>query len=358
MYEFLDSHSSSYAVEQSLYDFEEIVKKLRAKHILPFDSLKYCFLSPKTIKHQEYGSNKENEWVDATGYPWCGLSITMFMQIINKKFTSKASFQVNQLNKLWNFFKINSTSQSSYSNYNHGPIPPYQPIFTNLQEKERMEDWLTKEHPDLVKHYKILYCLEIIIDEINTLNEKLFDYYLDKPYIEPYIEDKENFNQWIAEWMNATALHSSIHSKYFEEKLASGETFKDKPIKNIPDSILEEAAYEISSTIRRALKSSGLDSATLLAVNSPETANRLSENVFCWIDANSWNSSPHYLLGQPRAVQNADTENPNHITLLTVDDDQRLMDACGGGVVLQYWIKPDDLKQKNFTHVRLSGECT
>lgn len=357
-YHFADKNNISEEACEFLHSFKEKIFAAETDQIRPVKDARYCFLPPQTRAHHQYPpqDNVNYVWVDNETYPWCGLNITMFMQCLLSDLHTECRVASKKLELLWEAFGEFDQYQTSYAPTNFRIKCTYHPILVINAKLKEMETWLGQNHPELLEHFMRLKCFEgMVLDASEWISD-----YLNKPYDEPEQIEKNRFNHWIAEWLNAAILLGlkSKGADYFRETLVEGQTLDGKPVKDISEEELHAVAIKIRSSIFHALRLTTLDSIALLAAYSPQTASRLSESAFSWIDAECSHGWPHYhyMLGHPQAVQNADRENPEHISLLTIVHDDRLMKAFGGGTVLQFWIKLEDLKNKAFEKVIPSGE--
>ena len=349
-WKFDKKYDVSAKVDSVLCDIELSLEALVTQAVRPENNLELQFLNPQTIKYSMYSSSS-GQWIDNAGYPWSGLHISTFVaELVGDRWgmMSDNERQARNLEPLWGEFGLEDAYKVSYKNTNYGDKPTHKPMLFQCDRYSEMEVWLEHNHPDLLKEFYLLICQEEIIIEAN----EWYKAFIDKPYDEPAEEDKDRFNYWLAGWFNAITLQGN------RKKIAQGESIENKPVRQITEKMLSKMGSSIRTDFSNVLERSTLDASAVIAAYSSESASRLPDDVFKWIDSKCWNCYPHYLLGQPRAVQNADKDNPDSISLLTIEDDHRLMFACGVGTVLQYWIKPEDLKNKIFDKVVTSAECT
>lgn len=349
-WKFDEKYDVSAKVDGVLCDIELSLEALVKQAVRPEHNSELQFLNPQTIKYSKK-SRSSGLWVDNTGYPWSGLHISTFAGQLAARFSGMIGCPMHQakdLLALWEEFGLEEAYKVSYKNTSYRDKPSLKPMLFQYDRFSEMEVWLEQHHPDLLTNlFSLKYCEEIIIEA-----NEWYKAFIDKPYDEPAEEDKDRFNYWLAGWFNAIAL------LIYQEDIEQGETLENKPVRQIPEKALSKIWSSINGVLSMTLEQSALDASAVIAAYSSESASRLPDDVFKWIDSKCWNSYPHYLLGQPRAVQNADENNPDSISLLTIENDHRLMFACGTGNVLQYWIKPEDLKNKIFDKVVMSAECT
>lgn len=360
-YQYAQRNNISDETTDFLHSFKEKVVSAETNQVRPIRAnARYCFLSPQTILHHECPPREGVNyiWVDNQTYPWCGLNITMFMQCLLSDLHTECARASKKLELLWQEFGLLDDFHKSYDPQQFMVKRTHRPILVKNSKLRKMEDWLRANHPQLTEFFIKLLCYENVAIEANDWNSS----YIDKPYIEPDQLEKNCFNQWVAEWLNAFLL-SSLQSKgadYFKKTLVQGQVLDEKPVRDLPEEVLGLVKSKMKLSIRHALRLSALDSVALLASHSHEAANRLPESAYSWVHAECSLGWPHYhyMCGHPQALQTADSENSEYVSLLTITHDARLMQACGGGTVLQFWIKPDDLNNKVFDKVIPSSECT
>lgn len=349
---FMGRYEVSDSVENFLTFLDGEVSCVLEKTLNPGDKdrTNSRFLNPGTIRTYQFGPKRDTKWIDNAGYPWCGMSITRFMQEILERTQRDASQEARSLEILWEHFDCLYEYGQSYNSKNFGVSNTFSPILLGSTQLESMERWIVDNNAGLLEHFYALKCLELInLDAAEWI--KAFE---GQPFEEPKPEEKDRFNHWVSGWINAVVLEQAKRSDYARKRIAPDQKEEIHPVRELSKEDVNGVVRSIPLIFQSALKDSALDTALLLACLNTESAARLPDGIYSWIDSESWLDWPHYLLGHSVALQNADRDNPEKVSLLTINYDNRLMTT---GPSFQFWVKLQDLKNKHFDDVVPTSEC-
>lgn len=313
-------------------------------------------LFPKTVP-VDFHQYKDRPYSNyGPGFPWTRLHISRTLQCA----LGAARDEFKKL-KMWHFSELLEILKldGRYNKYIWGfaGTKSNPGFISDAEELQALSASIKDSHPELWDRFRYALELEQFYKEASAL----YEVYVDNPFSEPSADEKEQFVDWLAGWIN----HGCAK---FGKRLAEALGEKSFPVLDTGFDLPREDtgnkdlcfSYFFASHLQSACHSAFCDSSIMCLSHSAALSELIPKETFeplLRLAAYNKRYDFHRCLGYGACVQHAAYQHRDKVLLLEVRSDKALFTNFGDGA-LQFWIRPEDLAARRFDQAFATSECT
>jgi uncharacterized protein YwqG len=312
-------------------------------------------LFPKTVPAYFYQYKEKPYSSFGLGFPWTRLHISRTIQstlcAVRKEFHDVKSWHFSELSEI---LDLNRRFSEQYT-WGYGGIRDTPDLIRNTEELQVLSASIQASHPELWDRFRYWLELEQFYQEASALYEG----YADNPFTEPSNNEKEQFVDWLAGWINHGCSRSDKRLlEVIEEKsFPVFDTDFDLPREDIGKKSLCFSTF-FAGRLQSACYSAFCDATIMCLSHSAAVSKLIPQETFeSLLPAYDKRYGFHRCLGYGACVQHAAHQHRDKILLLEVQSDNALFTNFGDGA-LQFWITPEHLAARRFDQAFITAECT
>ncbi|OAI04379.1 hypothetical protein A1353_13330 [Methylomonas methanica] len=314
-------------------------------------------LFPKTVPayFQQYKDRPYSSF--GLSFPWTRLHISRTIQSVlcaaREEFNDVKRWHFSELSEM---LELDRRFSKKYS-WGYGGIRDTPDLIRNTEELQALSASIEASHPELWNRFRYWLELEQFYQEASALYES----YADNPFTEPSDNEKEQFVDWLAGWINLGCARSDkrLAELLGEKSFPVFDTGFDLPEVDKGNNSLRFYTF-FSSRLQSACHSAFCDASIMCLSHSAALSELIPKETFeslLLLPAYDVRYGFHRCLGYGTCVQRAAYRHRDKVLLLEVRSDKALFTNFGDGA-LQFWITPEDLAARRFDQAFVTAECT
>jgi hypothetical protein len=315
-----------------------------------------CYIFPKTVdyRHYIYETSQFIELDIDIIFSRMHISRIAYGAISETLETFDKILRQGDFKELNDLLKIQERMQIKYD-WGYAGIKHQPELLSEIKDINSIIDKIKVDHPVLLD--KFYYWLELELFYKEAVNQ--FEKFIDNPYDAATYEEKTDFVNWMAEWINLgnyrcnEHLHSLMNERNF--------TFRKSPY-SLPSCDSNDKHFYFytfyAGTLQSICTGALFDASNQFLGSNKKDLGRVSKNkIDTFLQSYKQREAFHHCSGYGNCIQNAANTHRDKVLLLEVETDKELFTNFGDGA-LQFWISIDDLKAMHFDNAFMTAECT